>query len=261
MWQIADLERVSLMMWNATEEIDYDGWILRFAGGYSGRANSVQTFGTSTLPLAEKVAYCEVIYEQKQIPILFKLTQATQPPELDAFLRERGYQLRSITSVQLLDIADGTFSMDDAFHVVVGNAQDSTFSSEIATWMEHAQHIKQFSAKDDASHRSILARLQLPTGYGVVYDTVGQVAGVGVCAYAPQFNLCGIFDVAVHPDYQRMGYGRTITTSLIAWGKAQGATTAYLQVDLSNEKALPLYASLGFVEHYRYWYLKKEKTI
>jgi ribosomal protein S18 acetylase RimI-like enzyme len=257
MWSIADLERISLTMWNAAEEIDYDGWILRFAGGYSGRANSVQTYGGSSLPVAEKVAYCEAMYAQRKIPIIFKLTQATQPANLDSFLRENGYTLRNTTSIQLLNIADKPFMMNDQFGVYVGNAENGIFPPDIATWMEHAQRIKQFTPSDDVSHRTILSYLALPTGYGVVHDPKGQVVAVGICVYDPQAKLCGIFDIAVHPEHRRNGYGRIIATSLIAWGQAQGATHVYLQVDMSNTNALPLYASLGFDEVYRYWYLHK----
>jgi len=257
MWNIADLEHISLSMWNATEEIEYDGWILRFAGGYSGRANSVQTYGESSLPLIEKIAYCEAMYAQRNIPILFKLTQATRPPNLDAFLREQGYILRNTTSVQLLDVADKFFSIDSHFGVLVGNAHNGGFSPQINNWMEQAQHIKGFSPKDDASHRSILARLTLSTGYGAIHDETGQIVGVGICVYNPQYRIAGIFDIGVHPNSQRHGHGRKLTTSLIAWAKEQGAYTIYLQVEVGNDKAFRLYESLGFIERYQYWYLRK----
>ncbi|MCU0481818.1 MAG: GNAT family N-acetyltransferase [Anaerolineae bacterium] len=257
MWSIADLERISLSMWNATEEIEYDGWILRFAGGYTGRANSVQTYGGSSLPLPQKLAYCEAMYAERNIPILFKMTSASQPHNLDAFLKSQGYILRNTTSVQLLDMTQDTQRIDDAFTFWVGNAQDGIFPHDIAKWMEHAQRIKQISAKEDASHQAILARLAMPTCYGIIRDTSGDVVGVGICAYDPHEKIGGIFDIAVHPDSRRAGYGRKLTESLLVWGRMQGAQTIFLQVDMSNEKALPLYASLGFTEKYRYWYLHK----
>lgn len=259
MGSIADLERISLSMWNATEEIEYDGWILRFADGYTGRANSVQTYGASSLALQEKLAYCEAMYAQRSIPILFKMTSASQPQDLDHFLKSQGYVLRNTTSVQLLNMAQGNQHIDESFMFWVGNAQDGIFPPDIAKWMGYAQHIKQISAKDDAAHQAILARLALPTCYGVIQDASGDVVGVGICAYNPHEKIGGIFDIAIHPNSRRAGYGRKLTESLLVWGRMQGAETIFLQVDMSNEKALPLYASLGFVEKYRYWYLHQPK--
>ena len=45
---------------------------------------------------------------------------------------------------------------------------------------------------------------------------------------------------------------RTIVTELMAWGRAQGAARAYLQVREENEVARALYRSLGFSDAYRY---------
>jgi ribosomal protein S18 acetylase RimI-like enzyme len=43
-----------------------------------------------------------------------------------------------------------------------------------------------------------------------------------------------------------------MVTSLMAWGRSEGATVAYLQVREENEVARALYASLGFRDAYRY---------
>lgn len=68
----------------------------------------------------------------------------------------------------------------------------------------------------------------------------------------------GIYGVFVDPDFRRRGYGETITRELMAYGKKQGCTTAYLQVEMDNERAWTLYDKIGFREIYQYWYLLKE---
>ena len=56
------------------------------------------------------------------------------------------------------------------------------------------------------------------------------------------------------PDLRGIGLGRRIVTSLMAWGRSEGAHSAYLQVREDNEVARSLYESLGFAETYRYVY-------
>ena len=51
-----------------------------------------------------------------------------------------------------------------------------------------------------------------------------------------------------------MGYGEQLVRNLLMWGKQQGARAAYLQVMLNNAPALRLYAKIGFLEEYQYWY-------
>jgi ribosomal-protein-alanine N-acetyltransferase len=55
-----------------------------------------------------------------------------------------------------------------------------------------------------------------------------------------------ITNLAVHPDYQRMGVGRLLVTELIFRAAFLGAKRMTLEVRPSNKAALGLYTSLGF---------------
>ena len=68
---IRNLEHVSFRAWPALETQVYDGWILRFSKGYSGRANSVNPIDGSSLPLSEKIAHCEKLYREHQLDMRF----------------------------------------------------------------------------------------------------------------------------------------------------------------------------------------------
>ena len=67
-------------------------------------------------------------------------------------------------------------------------------------------------------------------------------------------DLVGLFDVATAPAARRRGVARRVTAALLAWGAAEGARTAYLQVAEENAAARALYAGLGFRPAYRYVY-------
>ena len=56
---IKTIEDLSLNAWPSHQIQIYDGWLLRFSYFYTHRTNCVEQIGASTLPLEEKVPYCE----------------------------------------------------------------------------------------------------------------------------------------------------------------------------------------------------------
>ena len=62
------LEEVSLNAWPSYMIELYDGWLIRFSYNYSYRTNSVEQVGISTIPVEEKIAYCEAVYDPSTAP-------------------------------------------------------------------------------------------------------------------------------------------------------------------------------------------------
>ena len=104
------IEELTLNGWPALQTVLLDGWVLRFADGYTRRANSVNPLypsgevGDSPERLARKVEQCEALYAQRGLDTVFKLTEASEPAGLDALLERRGYEREATTSVQLAEI-------------------------------------------------------------------------------------------------------------------------------------------------------------
>jgi hypothetical protein len=127
---IKNIEELSLNAWPALQTKLYDGWILRFANGYTKRSNSVNPLYHSTIPLETKIEYCENVYQQLGLPVIFKLTNDSCPQDIDKALKKRNYTRLDETSVRILDlnqyqyrkppgIAEGAFSNEwlrDFFH-------------------------------------------------------------------------------------------------------------------------------------------------
>ncbi len=59
-------------------------------------------------------------------------------------------------------------------------------------------------------------------------------------------SVLWIREIAVRPDYQSKGFGRQMLVKALLWGKQEGASKAFLAVDVENDNALSLYESLGF---------------
>jgi ribosomal protein S18 acetylase RimI-like enzyme len=60
-----------------------------------------------------------------------------------------------------------------------------------------------------------------------------------------------IANVAVHPDYRRLGIARELTVQAMEHARKRGAPGIRLHVREENDQALELYKSMGFVEHAR----------
>jgi ribosomal protein S18 acetylase RimI-like enzyme len=69
----------------------------------------------------------------------------------------------------------------------------------------------------------------------------GQVVAVGFGVFGD--GITGVFNIATVPAYRGRGYGRAVTSRIVADGVARGADLAYLQ---SSEDGYPLYQSMGF---------------
>lgn len=239
---ITFLEELSLNAWPAHQTLLYDGWILRFAEGYTKRANSVNPLYPSMIDLEQKIAFCEQAYKAKNLEVVFKLTSASCPEHLDESLLERGYLKDSPTSVQLLGL--GSAQLSQAHNV----ALKESLSEE---WLES---FCRMSGVDERRRRSLQGILQniLPSCCFASLKLEDQViaAGLGVL----QAGQIGLFDIVVDRDFRNRGYGRQVVESILYWGRQNGAQCSYLQVMLNNPPALRLYSKIGFVEKYQYWY-------
>jgi hypothetical protein len=97
------IEEASLNAWPALQQMLYDGWVLRFAKGYTKRANSVNPLYPSTIDTAEKIAFCEACYGEQRLTPIFRITPFA-PAGLDGMLEERGYGQIDTTLVLHLDL-------------------------------------------------------------------------------------------------------------------------------------------------------------
>ena len=95
------LEEIAANGHVALNVMQYDGWLLRFSGGFTGRANSISVIYPSRKEMAEKVEYCEKCYAKQGLPTLFKLTE--YDTELSDYLKKRGYEVVTPTDVMILE--------------------------------------------------------------------------------------------------------------------------------------------------------------
>lgn len=239
------LEELGMNAWAALQTQAYDGWLLRFAGGYTRRANSVQALYPSQLPLDEKIAFCERVYTERGLPPIFKLTDAAQPQDLDAQLAARGYVAAGRTAVQArsLDDLDGdTLDLTDI----------TTADAPGAAWLDLYYQANDVEVAHYGTARRLMSENRLmPTAFVTIWDTATPV---GVAMLTMERGYAGVFDVAVAPDQRGKGYGKRLMEVVLGLARQQGAHSAFLQVMEDNAGARKLYDGLGFKTIYAYWY-------
>jgi N-acetylglutamate synthase len=242
---ITSMEELSLNAWPAHQTMLYDGWVLRFASGYTKRANSVNPLYSSTLAVEEKIPFCENLYQEQKLDVVFKLTSASCPGNLDDLLSARGYQNDSPTSVQVLELASSDAKL----------ARDAELMESLSDpWLDAFCQMSAVEERKRESLQRILLNI-VPRHCFATLKVNEKViaAGLGVL----QANQIGLFDIVVDRDFRKHGYGRQIVESLLHCGKEKGAQKSYLQVMLNNAPALHLYSKIGFLEKYQYWYRVK----
>ena len=85
-------------------------------------------------------------------------------------------------------------------------------------------------------------------GVGVVIPAAeGEDTARAYAGMTAVLDEGSITNVAVRPDQRRNGYGRAVVLALLALAKERGVTDVYLEVRVSNEAAIALYRSLGFL--------------
>lgn len=239
------IEELSLNHWQPLSTLLYDGWILRFAKGYTKRANSVNPIYYSTYDLNQKIEECEKLYLDNDLRPTFKITPFVKPENLDDILDEKAYSLIDYTSVQTLEL-DGV--IDPTVHSV---KLDGNINID---WLDTFCRLNQVEEKNKDTMIKMLSNITTKKCFISLYNQEEVVAcGLGVI----EREYIGLYDIVTDIKFRNQGFGEQLILNLLKWGKENGAKSSYLAVLLNNNSALKLYSKIGYSEVYRYWYRVK----
>lgn len=234
------LEEAAARAWPARETLARDGWLLRFSGGGSKRANSTLTLAWKGADVEARLDAVKDEYRRREQTPIFSIVDISQPADLDARLAARGYALVEPTLLMLKSVS----SSPRASPLVRRHADAPS------EWLD-----VYFSAITSDRRRTapdIIARLPSPRCFFVA-DVGGEAAAVGLGVAEGRY--CGIECMATREAARRSGGARAILTDLEAWADGQGAETLWLQVLRDNSSARRLYDATGFESvgsyHYR----------
>jgi ribosomal protein S18 acetylase RimI-like enzyme len=246
---LQSLERAAMSAWPALETVEDGGWVLRFAGGYTRRANCATALGPDGGDLGARIAWCEAAFTRRSLPPVFRLLSASGPAGLDAALGAAGYARGDEALVMTLDLAGARLA-----------AAPLPESLPLDAWLDLHDRFGGRLGAHRETHRAMLEvipgerLLAVVRADGLHVGDLGPRLPPAGCGLAVADGpLLGLFDLAVDPALRGRGLGGRLVDGLLRWGAGRGARSAYLQV-LATNPAVRLYERTGFREAYRYWY-------
>jgi GNAT superfamily N-acetyltransferase len=237
------LEEVAVAGWPAPETRWLGRWLLRAAGGFTGRANSVLPLGAPDRPLADALAAVRSWYAERGLPARVVIPTPAREA-LDAALAARGWTDYNHVQVLTADVGIALAGLPERPDLPPVAVEDTPADD----WVS-AYHYRGGGGLPPVG-RAILTGARQP-GFAVVRsgDAVLAIARASV-----DDGWVGVTAVEVDQVHRRRGLGRHVMRALLEWAAERGATDAYLQVARENAAALALYDRLGFAPHHRYHY-------
>ncbi|SEQ39413.1 Acetyltransferase (GNAT) family protein [Treponema bryantii] len=247
--QIQKFEEMCLNGHVALNTLLYDGWILKFSEGYTGRANSITVLYPSSKSFEEKVPFCEQAYKKQGLPCLFKITEIDS--ELNDFLAKRGYEPVTPTDLMICDLTTSpvTSEKDSSIEYI--------FSSVPDEWLPVFLKVHEINDLHDQDvFRRMISKVLVDTIYcTLIYE--GKPAACASAAIENGYML--LQNVVVSPELRGHGLGKKVCSALLEKSQKESAHHSFLQVVQTNDIAVNLYKKLGFEKLYSYWYMKKNQ--
>src|SRR3984957_2157027 len=247
MQTMTDLERIAAAHWRGTEEEWIGDWLLRAAGGFTGRANSALPLGDPGLPLDDALAVVTRWYRDRGLPPMIAVPVPLDGApreagdlgggrERDEQLPRRSWPTRpgpAFFMVAGLPLAVPADELADGRAVLVSTEPDDAWAARyhyrgqdtlppVARQVLTSAREQSFVSIRDGGHVLAIARLSIADGWA------------------------GLTAVEVHPGHRREGLGAAITAAACLVAERRGVPRVFLQVGVDNAPAKALYKRLGF---------------
>jgi N-acetylglutamate synthase len=195
-------------------------------------------------PRPDKLRWCERFYNDRQLPVIFRISDLCPEPEFDAWLESQRYRMSWVMETAAAPLQNALSAPNRV--QLQPTADDAWVDAALATDSKIALHLAPF--------RFIVDHMPQPKIFARIDVNQAPVA-VGVATLRD--DLMAVFLMRTKAEARRQGHARAILNALMAWGVSQGAKTAWLQFDQDGEAQTQLYRSAGFQPVYHYHYRKQ----
>jgi N-acetylglutamate synthase len=253
---VAAIERAAALAWPAPEVERLGEWLLRAAGGWTGRANSALPVGDPGRPLPAAIEEVRSWYALRALPARMNVPLPLAW-DVDRALARRGWRVAPPVLVQqapLTAVLAGCGPPDPAAGAAGGGAPGPA-AVELAA-EPAADWLAMVSGRKGGLPAAAISILTGPAlvRFAAVRAGDGGLLAIARGAVTERRLHLGLVEVV--PRARRRGLARLLTRHLAAWAAGlpggAAAQTGYLQVEQGNTAARRLYAGLGFRTHHTY---------
>lgn len=238
--EVVAIECAAVHAWPAAEVRNIGGWLWRYSGGSSQRANSVSTLKFEGDNVTAAIREAEALYRARGAPSRFQVgSRILAPPGLDRQLEAAGYRRHEPVTTLAKRLAGPP-------------ADQPPESSDRPDddWME--VYLSNISPDRRAAAGDILAAVPEPRAF-LALRRKGQVVATALAV------LCGEVVIAecvgTRAEARRTGAATDAMACVETWGIRHGARIAALQAVTANAPAQALYTALDYSPvggyHYR----------
>jgi GNAT superfamily N-acetyltransferase len=201
-------------------------------------------------PLSPRIERCEALSAAWGVRPVFKIADPEGLAELDAELERRGYAMEAPTTVMAL------LSLPPAGAPPAARpGLEASLEKEAGEeWYAAFLGFSGIEGRKAELARAIMSSIA-PDRRFLLLKEGGEAAACALVVV--EAGWAGIFDVVVRKDRRGKGLGRGLMGLALAEAARAGARRSYLQVMDDNAEAIGLYASLGYVPAYGYFYRAK----
>jgi GNAT superfamily N-acetyltransferase len=233
------MERLHVRAWPASETAEIDGWLWRYSGGGSQRANSVSTVDFTGDDVTAALDEVEARYEVKGAPARVHTYGASAPMNVVDLLSARGY-----------GNGDSTLTMVKPVEHAIPPSDIEVFDRATDEWRE--VYLGVITENRRAVNARILETIPTPRAFfacrrgGNIISTALGVADGGRAV---------VECMATRLESRRNGGAQAVLRALECWAAEKGVRMLGLQVVATNAPAVALYRGLGFaaVATNRFW--------
>ena len=220
-------------------------WVWRYAKGYTGRANSLQSLNAEDVNNAEKRLAVHVQRSRDYgIVPKFRVTPLGGQKIVD-LLDVQGWSTQGHTLV-LRHVCSGGGGTG-------AKANNISVVAPLSTrWQQAMAGLLGLEAPVFEIYREMLAMLPVPARGFLMYSRDSVLVSVALGVVAD--GMGAVFSLTSVPHFRRQGFGRGLMGFIHGYLRNEGAKQVVLQVEAHNKPAIGLYRSLGYEEAYSYTY-------